>query len=188
MRLPPWLPRWDNDLTTFNAFLHAQCDAGSPTWLGIVRHPYPRHMRTVPTALKAYLLHTLQQDQCVWCGRTVTPSQATVEHVIPFASPLWPRMTPLAQLLSLRVSHQVCNQRYARLRRAAPRWATLQDLLRFRAIRRLLAHDPYWACWIPHDPQTFSSHHPPKRSRTRPRTGGMPHDAFSLPPTTPGSV
>ncbi len=151
MRLPTGLPRWRDDLARCNDFLHRQCNAGSAPWLAIVRQPYPRHMRTVPTVLKHYLLHDLQGHQCIWCGRTVATPHATIEHVIPFDSALWPQMTPLEQLLSLRVSHDTCNHRYATLRRNLPRWALAQDLWHWRAIQQVLSHDPYWACWIPHD-------------------------------------
>ena len=149
MRLPTELPRWHEELVTLNRFLHAQCDSGSQPWRALVRHPYAYQRRAMPPVLKHALLHELQDGRCVWCHKLVTAPHATIEHVIPFDSALWPQMTPLAQLLSLRVSHLTCNHRYAVLRRHLPRWATAQDLWHWRAIQQVLAHDPYWACWIP---------------------------------------
>jgi hypothetical protein len=150
MRLPTWLSPWRDEIVTVNTLLHTQCDRGSDPWLNLVRHPYAYNRRAMPAFLKHALLHDVQDGRCVWCHKHVATPHATIEHVIPFDSALWPQMTPLEQLLSLRVSHDTCNHRYATLRRNLPRWALAQDLWRWRAIQQVLSHDPYWACWIPH--------------------------------------
>lgn len=147
---PHWTPvqPWPASTAAWNAWLHAQCDQGQPQ----AQHWVRQHGAWTHRAISRPLRRTLWavfNHACVWCGQPIGRAAITVEHVIPLSSPVWTLMTPLEQLLSLRVSHRACNQAYAHWRRRHQRTAQAADLWRWRAIRRILRYDRLWACWIP---------------------------------------
>ncbi len=141
------LAAWADTTARWNAWLHAACDQGNPLAQHWVRQTGEWSQRHVAKPLKR-ALWTVFDRACVWCGQPIGPADLTVEHVIPAGSPAWERMTPLDQLLSLRVSHRACNHAYRRWRRTHRRQAHAADLWRLRTIRRILRHDRLWACWI----------------------------------------
>ncbi|WP_020373830.1 hypothetical protein [Sulfobacillus thermosulfidooxidans] len=140
--------RWDETTTRWNTWLHERCSHGDQTVQRWVQRTYPWNVHQLPTPLKK-ALWTVQDGRCYWCQRSMRFSEATLEHVIPFGSPIWTRLRPLEQLLSFRMSHAACNRAYNTWRLADLRHATAMDLWRLRHIRHLLRQDPLWACWIP---------------------------------------
>ncbi len=89
------------------------------------------------------LLATAQDGRCFWCGQPMTSHTATLEHVLPYQGPWWPRLSRLEQLLSLRLSHAVCNRAYRTWREGqhAARLTHMDQML-VRHIQRIIAAQP----------------------------------------------
>ncbi len=100
----------------------------------------------LPRQLGPYWRQILRQahvNQCFWCQHTMTANGATLEHVLPYQGSSWPKLSRLEQLLSLQLSHPLCNHGYRDWRRAqAPGRLTRMDGALIAIVRQAIADHP----------------------------------------------
>jgi hypothetical protein len=138
--------RWRTSLTGIVAPLVPLLDAGVAPWPQLFLHPYGLGTRIWPSWIA--WLHEAQNARCFWCHAPMASDAATVEHVLPYSGRLWPRIDGTSQLLSLRLSHQECNQAYAiwRGHQSARKLHRMDDRL-LRLVRQQIARHPIFVLY-----------------------------------------
>lgn len=143
--LPVGSARWKASLVAICDPLVSWLAAGVPPWPALFTAPWPVTRRQAMRSWVTYLV-TAQNHQCFWCGGTLSASDTTIEHVIPYESALWPRLSRPEQLLTLRVSHPLCNIQYARWRAETPAHrVAAMDRRVVRLVRQTLRQYPIFA-------------------------------------------
>ena len=111
------MARWRMSLDAITTLLVHRLEA-QPTRIAAILTPsYGVTMRR-RSMLWPQHLHVAQRGCCFWCDQPLPLSRATIEHVIPQGEDWWPQLTRMEQLLSLRLSHAICNRDYAAWRAA----------------------------------------------------------------------